>query len=261
MTPNRALLRGLRVLEAVAAEGKPAGPTRIAETVELDKATTARLLYTLRMAGYLRIVGTAGQYTLSSKLLQLSAAGPGYEDTRRMASPRLARLTEESQETVHLGVVEDGRVIYIDKFDPPVPIRLASSVGQSNPINVTALGKAFLAALPPDGRQAVLDSAELAVPRGSSSFDLEALLAELELVAERGFAVDQEENEEGVCCVGSAILGPDGKPVAAVSISGPTFRMEPRFEELGKACHDVALAISADVGGGADDRSGRMTIR
>lgn len=80
----------------------------------------------------------------------------------------------------------------------------------------------ILAVLPAARRQAVLQSAVLGVPRGRSSFDLEALLDEPDLVTARRFAADEEKDEEGVCCVGSAILGRDGEPIAAVSISGPT---------------------------------------
>ncbi len=248
MNPSRTLLRGLQVLEAIAAEGEPTGPTRIAELVGLDKATSGRLLYTLRIAGYLEPAGVAGKYALSSKLLQMSASGTGHEDTRRIAYPYLTSLGDEVQETVHLGVIEQGRVVYIDKFDPPVPIRLASAVGQSNPVNVTALGKAILAALPDSRRQEVLDSADLAVPRGSDSFELDELLSELKLVGERGFATDEEENEDGVTCVGAAILGHEGRPVAAVSISGPTHRMSPRLDALGEACRGTAVSISSALG-------------
>ena len=255
MNPSRTLLRGLQVLEAVAAEAEPVGPTRIAEVVELDKATVGRLLYTLHTAGYLRSAGSTGRYVLTSKVLRMTSAETSHEHTRRVASPHLSQLRDETRETVHLGVIEQGRVVYIDKFDAPTPIRLASAIGQSNPINRTALGKAILAFLPPHRRDEVLDGAELVPPRGKDAFDRSAFVAELETVAKRGFATDDEENEEGVCCVGSAVVSFDGLPVAAVSISGPAYRMAPQTAELGRACRRVAQTISVEIGARLDHGS------
>ena len=91
---------------------------RVAIVTGGAKATTGRLLYTLHTAGYLQTIGTVGEYALSSKLIQMSAPTTGHEGTRRIASPHLTQLSEETQETGHLGVIEQGRVLYMDKFDP-----------------------------------------------------------------------------------------------------------------------------------------------
>jgi IclR family transcriptional regulator, KDG regulon repressor len=253
--PSRSLLRGLQVLEAVVEANRPIGPTQVAETVGLDKATASRHLHTLHSAGYLRSAGSSGRYLLSAKLLRLASSEAGHDVTRRVADPYLSEMRDRTQETVHLGVVEDGRVVYIDKFDAPLPIRLASAIGQSNPIHTTALGKAYAASLTVEARAVLVAEARELPTDEKGALDQERFMRELKEVRARGYATDQEENEKGVCCVGAPILDHLGRPIAAVSISGPAYRMAPRLDEFGRDCLDTARRVSAEVGAASSPRS------
>ena len=250
MTPTRTLLRGLAILEAMADAGEPLGPTRLADAVELDKATVGRLLFTLGVAGYVR-QDDQGRYALTSKLLQLTQHISLEPELTACARPHLIDLRDATAETVHLGVLDGDRVVYIDKIEGRHPVRLVSAVGQSMPMHTTALGKAALAWMTPRECERRLPRLPLPPRTDRSLTNVEALREDLARTRRRGFAVDDRENEEQASCVGAAILGRDGAPVGMVSVSGPSARILARLEEFGQRCADTAAVISADVVGAA----------
>jgi DNA-binding IclR family transcriptional regulator len=241
--PTRTLLRGLEVLEVLGTSPEPVGPTRVAQLVGLDKATAGRLLFTLCEAGYATQTDT-GSYRLTGKLLTLASAVSLEPELRDRARPHLLALRDATGETVHLGVREGDHVIYIDKLDGTHSIRLVSAIGQTMPLHTTALGKAALAWLEPAEREAALAGLEL-VPRTDRSItSLEALREELDRTRTRGFAVDDRENEDHASCIGAPILGAGGEVVGMLSLSGPSYRIAERLDELGERCRDAADRIS-----------------
>lgn len=246
MKPTRTLLRGLQVLDILARSTEPLGPTRIAESVGLDKATAGRLLFTLCEAGYAQPADN-GTYRLTAKLLELASATPLAPRLRELARPHLLALQDATGETVHLGIRSDDRVVYIDKVDGTHPVRLMSAIGQSMPLHTTALGKAALTWMDDDTREALLAKLSLE-PRTQRSITTVAdLRAELEATRERGFAIDDRENEEHACCVSAPILGPGGQVRAMVSLSGPSYRVTEHVDELGERCRATAERIAVDV--------------
>lgn len=244
MRPTRTLQRGLDVIEVLAREGGPVGPTRVAQLIGLDKATVGRLLYTLCDAGYAR-PDAGGRYVLTTKLLELASAIPLEPDLRDRARPHLLALRDATDETVHLGVREDTRVVYIDKIDATHPVRLVSAVGQTMPLHTTALGKAALAWMPREERDVLLPRLELTARTSRSIVDLRQLQAEIERTRERGYAIDDRENEEHAYCVGAPILR-GAELIGMISLSGPSYRVADRAEEFGRACQQTAEAISTE---------------
>ena len=141
-------------MEALARGDEPGlGPSAIGQRVGLDKATVTRLLRTLVDAGYVTQDPTTRRYRLTGKILWLAHGVTARLDLRTVARPHLTALRDELGETVHLGVMEDLRVVYVDKLEAANSIQLVSAVGQTMPLHSTALGKAMLAALPDAERE------------------------------------------------------------------------------------------------------------
>jgi DNA-binding IclR family transcriptional regulator len=190
-----------------------------------------------------------GKYRLGLKLFELGTKAISQLDLRERARPSLERAVLETGETVHLCVYDDGEVVYLDKVEPARSVRLASSVGRRNPAYCTAVGKAIMAFLP----EAQVEAAALKhgfrqLTRKTISNMLE-LKAALHDVRRLGYAVDNEENEEGVCCVGAPVWGFGKQPIAAISISGPTFRVSPdKIPVIAGSVIAAANALSKELG-------------
>jgi DNA-binding IclR family transcriptional regulator len=251
---TRTLLRGLDVIEALAdADAAGIGPSAIGEAVDLDKATVSRLLRTLAEAGWVRQDADTRRYRLSGKILRLAANVRVHLDLRTVAAPHLRALREELGETVHLGVMEDLGVFYLDKLESPNSIQLVSRVGQVMPLHSTSLGKAILAALPEEEREAKIARMDF-VPRTDRTITTAAAFRrELVVTQQRGYATDDRENEPLGACVAAAIIGPEGRPVGAVSVSGPHYRVHSHLEDFGEHARATAAAVALDLGASQED--------
>ena len=162
----------------------------------------------------------------------------------------MAELSQLSNETCHLGVRDGDCVLYIDKVESPHSLRMVSRVGGTNPLHCTGIGKAILAWLPPDELDEYC-SRPLERRTANTIVAPEILRAELQRTRDRGYAVDDIENEIGVRCVGAPIFDHDGDLVGAVSLAGPTLRMTwERVEQLTAPVIEAAREISARLGFG-----------
>jgi IclR family acetate operon transcriptional repressor len=236
--------KAMRILEALAV---PDGPHRlmdVAERAAVPRSTAYRVLATLAAEGFAENCGE-GRYGVGSRLSGLGAqivsvvsAGVG---------PALRRLQQGAGgNTVHLAVRVGDHAVYLHKVDSDKPYEMRSRVGNELMLHCTAIGKAILAHLPPEEVDAVVASAGLRARTPATIIDLRALHAELAAVRERGYAVDDEENEATVRCIGAAVLDRAGRPRGGVSISTVTFAVE-RTELL-----SYAPLLQATVRGLAD---------
>lgn len=226
---SQSLLRALRLLDLVA--GGTATLGELAERTGSHKSTVLRLLRDLEEAGLVhhdtphggaRHRETTHRYTLGPHLFRLAAAALEDFDVRAVAGPRLRDLREEVRQTVHLAVFDGRRVTYVDKLEPrDAPVRMASRIGNHAALHCTAVGKVFLADLPAAERRELVAQLDLTVLTPRTLRTAEDVLTEAALVAEQGWAQDHAENETYVNCVAAPVHGPDGRVVAAVSISVP----------------------------------------
>lgn len=239
------LLRGLHLLE-VLADGCDGSVTELAARTGLDKGTASRVLTTLRTAGYVRQDPGTRRYRLSGRILRLARGYANDLDLRSVAHPHLSRLRDQVDETVHLAVREDARVIYIDRLEATRSLRLASAIGHTEPMPTTALGRAILSRIPVAQRATTVRQLTGGEPDGISA---QQLTAELDRAARQGYAVDHEENQEQVTCVAAGIVDAVGYPIAAISCSGPSFRMTDRIEDIGALCRVTAESISRHLDG------------
>jgi DNA-binding IclR family transcriptional regulator len=249
---TRTLSRGLDVLEALAGANEDGlGPSAIGQGVGLDKATVTRLLRTLVEAGYVAQDETTRRYRLTGRVLWLAHRATVRLDLRSVARPHLTALRDELGETVHLGVMAGLGVVYVDKLEADNSIQLVSAVGQTMPLHSTSLGKALLAALPDEEREGIYLRMDF-LPRTDRTIrDLASFREEIRVTQLRGYSTDDRENEPYGACVGAAIVGADGRPVGAISISGPHFRIHDRLPFFGERARAVAGAIARELGADA----------
>jgi len=243
----QAVERAVQLLEVLARHD--AGISEMARETGLHKATVHRLIRTLEQAGLVQVTPDGTRYRLGLRLAEFGSQALARLDLREVALPHLRELRDETRLTVHLAVLDGTDVVYIEKVDSPANLRMASHVGARNPIYCTSLGKAILAALPETQAERLLERVAI-VPRTAKTItDPARIREELAAVRRRGYSLDDEENEDGIRCVGAAVLGRDGQVVGAISVSGPAFSVpDPRVSELGCAVAGTALRISRGMG-------------
>ncbi|HPF84534.1 MAG TPA: IclR family transcriptional regulator [Aminivibrio sp.] len=244
----RVLDRAMSVLGYMAESRRQVGITEIADAVGLSKATVHRILSTLKEYSVV-LKDDSGRYQMGPSVLFWADAYRQRAGLAEISRPLLRRLWEESHETVHLFIFEGGEAYYLDKLDSPHPVGMRSRIGAKRDLYSTSGGRAILAALPEAEVDAYLDRTEL-LPRTENTVTEKAELKKLLAAGrERGFCEEVEENEEGIRCVGAAILDLRGCPVGAVSISAPAYRFsDSQSLALGAKIRETALAISRELG-------------
>lgn len=206
----RVLDRAFAILMYMADEKRPVGVTEIAVATGLPKATVYRILSSLEN---IRAVVTKGrEYAIGPTMLLFADAYRVRTVISEVARPLLLELRDETKETVHLFVFERGELFYLDKLESPFQVRMHSRVGVRGSLTNLSAGKAILALLSPEDC------------RGLSETLHPELLSELRDVRSRGYAVDDEQNEAGLRCVGAAVTDELGRPIGAVSVSAPVDR-------------------------------------
>ncbi|QEL27308.1 helix-turn-helix domain-containing protein (plasmid) [Bosea sp. F3-2] len=204
------------------------------------KATLYRILSAVVAQGYVRLDPIAQGYTLGYRLLELAQNVWTAPDLAAVASIELQRLRDMTGETAYLAVLHDGAVLSLGKFESPHEVRSAAKLGVRKPIHCTSQGKAILAYLKDDEADALLTKRPLERFTPQTITDLDYLRAQLQVVRSRGYAVEDQEILLGNRCVGAPVLDVTGRPIAAISVAAPIYRLtEERVEQLGP---EVALA-------------------
>jgi len=241
--------RALALLDALSHRGPDLALGEISQSLKLHKSTAHRLIMVLERHRLLERNSRTGRYRLGLKLFELGTKAASHLDLREQARPFLERVVLETGETVHLCIYDDGEVVYVDKVEPARSVRLASSVGRRNPAYCTAVGKAIMAFLPEAQVEDAVQKHGLQPLTSKTVSTLAELKAELERIRERGYSLDDEENEEGVSCVGAVVRGFEGEAVAAISVSGPTFRLgKEKVAVVAQSVIAAAKGLSKELG-------------
>ena len=241
--------RALAVLKVLSQEGPDLTLAQVSALLHLHKSTAHRLIMVLEGHKLIERNSKSGTYRLGMKLFELGTRAVSQLDLRERARPILDRLVRETDETVHLCVYDNGEVVYVDKVEPARSVRLASTVGRRHPAFCTAVGKAMMAVMPEEQVDAAVQKHGLRPLTRKTIGSLGELKTELAKVRKLGYAVDDEENEEGVCCVGAVVRGISGEPTAAISVSGPSFRLPSyKIPVVAKAVIGAANALSQELG-------------
>jgi IclR family KDG regulon transcriptional repressor len=217
----------LRVLEEFRDE-TDLGVTELARRLNLHKNNVFRILATLEQQGYVEQVGENEAYRLGVRCLELGSSYGASRSLLRLARPVLVDLARRSGESAHLGELRDFSVVHLDGEQSGQIVQTGLRVGRTLPAHCTALGKVLIACARDEAerfdREVILRSG-LVARTARTLDDRDKLLEHLHGVAAQGFALDVEECERGLCCAAAPVFDATGRLVAAVSISGPAFRL------------------------------------
>lgn len=256
----QALDRAFAVLDLLGESDTPLGLAQVAASLQLHKSTAHRFLMVLERHHMVERT-TNGKFRLGLRLFDFGSRAIEQYDLRERAQPHLRRLVAETEETAHLCILEQARVIYIDKIEPARSVRMITRIGASNPVHCTAVGKAMLAFLPEERAADIIRRTRFERFTHRTIASAEALRAEVEKTHRRGYAVDDEELEEGLRCIAVPILDAQRQPVAAVSISGPSFRVTAqKLPSIANHLLHCVRGISADMGFTTGARSPRTAL-
>jgi DNA-binding IclR family transcriptional regulator len=241
--------RALAILDTLSAEGPDLSLGEISEKLGLHKSTAHRVIMVLERHNLIERNSVNGRYRLGLKLFELGTRAVSQLDLRERARPFLERLVLETSETVHLCILDDSEVVYLDKVEPTRSVRMATSVGRRNPAHCTAVGKAIMAYLSDAQVEVIVRKQGLRAMTSNTITSFVELKKELSAIRERGYAVDNEEIEEGVRCIGCVVRNFFGEPLAAISISAPAFRLTKEKEtSLSPPVVAAANALSVELG-------------
>jgi len=243
----RVLHKTLDILETIKATESGFRLADLSRKVELPKATVYRILMTLEGRGYLDR-GPDGAYRMAKKLFDLQRTEPLEQVLNRVAQPLMERLVAASKETVNLGILDAGEVVVINTVESPQAVRMTSKIGNRRLLHSTALGKVLLAGLPDKEVSRLTRIKGLPKLTDQTLTSRSAVVAEVQKVRQQGWALDNQENELDGRCIGAPVLGADGRVIAALSVSGPVFRMDPErarslVPELKATCEDITRAV------------------
>lgn len=241
--------RSLSILEVLSDYEDGLGITDISEKVGLHKSTVHRLLATLIYKGYVKQSCSSNKYMLTLKLFELGSKRVERMDLVTTARPYLKELVKKTNEVVHLVVYEDTEIIYIGKEESQNTIRTHSRIGNRRPLYCTAVGKSILSYMSDEEVENIWNRSHVEKLTEHTMTDFEEFKRCLNKVREKGYAVDEQENEIGVRCVGASIFNHLREVCGAISISGSIITFsEDKIEEFSKLVMECTRGISGELG-------------
>jgi IclR family KDG regulon transcriptional repressor len=242
--------RSLDILEAFNYNAEELGVTELSHKLSLHKNNVFRLLATLETRGYIEQDKKTGNYRLGIKIFEVANVFLHHLGIRRQARPILEELVSKCNETAYLAVTEGTDVVYVLMQETTHTVRVIPRLGHRLPAYCTASGKIQLAFESQDRLRALLKDHPMRGLTPKTITDLDRLLEHLGEVARQGFAVDNEELEEGVCCVAAPLRDYSHKVVAGVGLSGPISRFSPERvqDELVPLVKEAGTKISHRLG-------------
>lgn len=241
------VVKGLKVLEALAFSDGACALTDMAKQCGLSKSNAHRLLRTLEECGYVRRDPKTRTYESTLRMWELGTRVFNQLDLRSLAVPHLRQLARSTKESVHLSVFDEGEVVYVDKVDSIHAVRAYVGVGDRAPAYCTATGKAILAVLPDETVERICTHLKRYTPNTATT--LRKLRADLDVIRKQGYAVTCGEWRPGVLGIAASIRSPSGSVVGGIGIAGPEDRMrQADSEKQVAAVLKAAEAIARELG-------------
>lgn len=239
----QSLARGLRILDLIANSDRSLGVTELAQALSIDKSSASRLVRTLVNQGYLQAEPGTRRYTLGKRLYHIGWQMLNLMPIRQKARPYLYRLVQETGECAHTAVFAEGKALVIDDVETETTLRVVSGTGRMIPLHCTAVGKGLLA------------FAEVPPPRELQAFTSrtitlwEQLEAHIFETCQRGYALDDEEFDEGIRCIAAPVYNYMGITIAVLGISGPKVRLlDHRLQQVATMVMRAAHELSIELG-------------
>ena len=233
----------LAVLDYVAESGYST-LTQISETLGINKTVVFRILYTLQASGYIAKTETS-TYTLGHKVILHGQLALKHNAIHQRVKSVLRDLTAQFNESSHMSLLDDSmNVLIVSKIDATATIQMSSNIGKTMPAYSSAMGKCLLAHTDPGRLKDYLNTAPFPRQTLTTLTTAAELEREFELIRSRGYAIDNEESEEGLFCVAVPIANAKGQVYAAISLSGPSTRMINKTSQIIEQLPFVAREIS-----------------
>jgi len=222
---------------------------KLTKKTGLPKPTVYRISKALCHANILSKDESTSKYRIGVKLFELGSLYLETLELRKLAFPEIEKLGKFTEESIHLGVLDGNEITSIEGLESTHSLQTKLWIGKRSPIYCTSIGKAILAFLPVEKRENILNSIELKKFTKNTISKKEELKEELEKIREQGFALDNEEHEEGIVCIGAPIFNNKDHVVASISISGPKIRMTTeRMRKYKKLLLESVKIISDKLG-------------
>jgi len=243
------ILRACKILKSFSGDKAHFKISDLARQLHLDRSTTYRILLSLERAGFVAKNKEAGTYSLGLAAFEIGNAYLRQTDLIQVSKPVMEDLASKAQETVHLAVLSDIEIVYVDKVDSPRTLGVMSKLGQRGPLHCTSLGKALLAFQPEHEQTRIIQKIRMTPFTSRTITSKQKLIEELRVIKKQGYALDRREIEEDVECIGAPILNYLGNVIAALSISGPQRKMgTPREKQFIRDVVKAAALISSKMG-------------
>lgn len=220
----KTLDKSLLVLEYMAKKKCELGVRELSTILKINKSTTFRILNTLVTHRFVIKNQENSKYRLGFACLELSNSALQSTNIRDSAHNFLIELRNSTTETVNLVILDEGMGVYIDRIESVHRIRMVSSIGTREVLHCTGVGKALLAYLPELELDNIINKHGLEKKTKNTITDKDELKKHLNLIKAQGYSIDDEEGEEGIKCVGAPIFDNDGKVIASISVSLPSYR-------------------------------------
>ncbi len=247
----RSVARALKLLDVVAtAPSEGLSLSHLARSLNASKSATLALARTLTRHGLLRDTRPGPRYTLGTALIRLGDITRNQLPLGDICRPVLIDLADSTKMTSRVAISDQGHPVFIDRVDGPGSVRFYTPLGQREVAHASAAGKAILATLTQPQVRAVCEETGMQARTAHTITDDGSLLANLAAVRDLGYAVDDEEDAEGIFCVGAAFFGHDGSCEGAISVTGIKGDLPAwRIEELGRTVRHAADQVSELLGG------------
>lgn len=238
--------RALEVLEIVAT--KPMSQKELEHATGFNRSNVRRLVFTLMDNGYIEKDQNTNKYKLGLKVVELSSLRLNQVELKTEAVPFLRELSFKTNQVCHMGIYSEGEVIYIEKIQPVNSISMFSSIGKRLPVYSSSMGKVLLSQYEDDEIVNILKKAHVSKLTGNTITDTEEILKEVQKTKLQGYAVDNQENEENIFCIGAPIYDYRNKIVAAISTSGNDKEYLQDGSKMIETVKNTAYEISKRIG-------------
>ncbi|MDG6895721.1 DNA-binding transcriptional regulator KdgR [Volucribacter amazonae] len=243
-----AVLKVFNILD-ILAEQKEIGITDLATKLMMSKSTTYRFLQTMKNLGFVQQTDDTEKYGLTLKLFELGSKALEYTDLIELAHQAMNQIAKQTNETLHLGTLDGQEIIYLHKIDSNYNLRMYSRIGRRNPAYSTAIGKILLSQYSNQEVADKLKGVEFIPHTAHTLTNMTQLQQELEQVRLQHYAMDNEEQEQGLKCIAVPIYDRFGSIIAGISISLPTVRFDQaQLSDLVKQLHQAGKTVSQQLG-------------
>lgn len=240
------LLKAMTLLVTLA-EGSQS-VVQLSKRTGISKPGVYRILKTLDKGGFVVRDSVRREYNLGPAFIGLGRSTHNSSGLIRVVRPSLREIHEKFNETVNLGVLNHGKIIYLDTIESRQRLRVTVPITMQDNVHATALGKAILSAMPNDLALDVINESTLSKRTKNTLVTLKELLGATSKARDLGYAIDNEEDEIGFRCVAAPILNSKGFPVGAISVTAPTSRWSlGEFAELGDYLKKVTANLRKSI--------------